>query len=433
MNQAANDSQSTRHDRADESQVAHRARHESEINDSESSEGEHNVVTRDGSVDLKATVETDSQTGETDIEATGTVQVGDSGRSVNVTVRAEVNKEGETTVTLDTHGESLTPQESESVLRSVATAMVHDLNVSAGINRETFEGLQGVAEGAVPSIQSSANQSGGITISATFTPSLEGVSDQDQFEAETQFRRDQQQAREQFRAGGGDTKNYDGGSIGSPGSVDNGVINDAALNGLASNNDFQYRSQGNVAGNYFSKTADGVMAEVSTSDRRPGFWNGNRAEIAFNKRFKRGDTTGFRSFFDIHSGNNFSIFQLFNQLGKEGFPEAMLKVVDGKLILGGRAFSEDKAHKGEDIVLGVLPEGKFGINVTFEGDKVSVQLLNATGEPVGSGYTAVLSQPNGEFHYRAGPYFDGYNNKQFGSDMKNVTAKVEIIEPTMIG
>jgi hypothetical protein len=434
MNDAVSHRHSSRQDRAEESQETSTASSDTGVEDSEQSEGtenRHRVATSDGSVDLEANVETDPETGETSIEATGTALVGDDNRPVKVTVRTKVDENGKTSVTVDTHGEKLSAEESDDLLTKVTREMAIDLKASAGINRETHEGLLGVSEGASTSAQVTSSSQGGQTVETTYTPSVEGMSMVEQSEAEGEadrrYQQSQQQARDDFDAAGGDAGSYSGGGAGSSTSADDGVINDSELKGLASNSDFQYRSQGNVEGNYFSKTANGIMAEVSTADRRPGFWNGNRAEIAFNKRFRSSDTTGFRSFFDIHAGSNFSIFQLFNQSGKEGFPEAMVKVVDGKLVLGGRAFG------GKNIVLGALPDGKFGIDVKFSGGKVSVQLLDASGEPVGSGHTASLTQPGGEFHYRAGPYFDGYNNKQFGSDMKNMTAKVEIIDPTMIG
>jgi hypothetical protein len=387
----------------------------------------YTVANEDSSIELDATVETDQLTGVTTIHATGAALVGEDKKPVKVTMSVKVEETGETTVTMETRGAVLSDEESEALLAGVSNTMATDLSVSADINRETYEGLLGISDGASTPISSAQSSPGVRSISATHSPSTEGVTLDARIRADTNYERSKAEGQKQLAAVGGDTRRYNGGGAGSSTSADDGVIKDAALNGLASNSDFKYRSQGNVEGNYFSKTDQGIMATVSTADRRPGFWNGNRAEIAFNKKFRSSDTTGFRSFFDIHAGSNFSIFQLFNQSGKEGFPEAMVKVVDGKLVLGGRAFG------GKDIVLGTLPEGKFGIDVKFSGGKVSVQLLDASGESVGSGYTAALTQPGGEFHYRAGPYFDGHNNKQFGGDMKNVTAKVEIIDPTMIG
>jgi len=434
MNDAVSHKHSSRHERAGESEETSTDSADAGVEDSEQTdrtENRHRVATSDGSVDLEANVETDPETGETRIEATGTVHVGDDNRPIKVTVKTKVDEDGKTSVTVDTHGEKLSAEESDDLLTKVTREMAIDLKASAGINRETHEGLLGISEEASTSAQVTTNNQGGQTLKASYTPSAEGMSKGERSDAESEadkrYQESQEQARDDFDDAGGDAGSYSGGGAGSASSADDGVIDDSELKGLASNSDFQYRSQGNVEGNYFSKTANGIMAEVSTADRRPGFWNGNRAEIAFNKRFRQGENTGFRSFFDIHSGSNFSIFQLFNQSGGEGFPEAMVKVENGKLVLGGRAFA------GNHQQLGPLPDGKFGLDVKFSGKNVSIQLLDASGKPVGSGYTATLTKPGGEFHYRAGPYFDGYNNKQFGSDMKDVTAKVEIIDPIMIG
>lgn len=386
----------------------------------------YEVASANGSVDLEVSVKTDHATGASTIEGHGTMYVGEDKKPVEVTVKFEVSEDGEATATVDVHGSKLSDQDAQALLSNALRHMAIDLLAVAPISNEAYQGMLAFGEGASSTVQLSSNSSGGQTITATaLIQATDGLQNQDLADAE--FEKARSQARSDYESAGGSARQYDGGPAGSSASVDDGVISDPALKGLAANSDFQYRSQGNVEGNYFSKTEKGIMAEVSTSDRRPGFWNGNRAEIAFNKKFRSSDSTGFRSFFDIHSGSNFSIFQLFNQVGREGFPEAMVRVVDGKLVLGGRAFG------GKDVVLGALPEGQFGIDVKFSGGKVSVQLLDTSGQAVGEGYTASLTQPGGEFHYRAGPYFDGYNNKQFGSDMQNVTAKVEIIDPVMIG
>jgi len=238
--------------------------------------------------------------------------------------------------------------------------------------------------------------------------------------------------------GGGSAPPASFGGGGSPAPVSSGggavaddnKVADQNLIAKGRSSNFRYASQGNVEGDYFSTTPEGhVRATVSTKDRIPGFWNANRAEIAFNERFSSKVKNGFSSWFQVLGGQGFSIFQLFNS-GGDQFPEVMVFINDkGELIIGGRAMADRKVN------LGKMPaDGKVGVDFTHNGDGTfSIRVMSGSAEnPVLLGSaTGSLTLPSGTLHYRAGPYFNGYNHKQFEPG-KDVTADVVIIDPHMI-
>ncbi|WP_370261123.1 hypothetical protein [Limnobacter sp.] len=395
-------------------------------------DGPYEVGGGDGPVNLEVSTQYDEETGETTILGHGSVQLNPAEPSQNVEVKLVVDRHGRVEASVRVDGKPVTDEEASKLVETVAEQIAWALRMqgAAHDSNTVHQALTSIGESGESVVQVTPAEDGTtqVVLTDNSLAQAESLASTDRAAREQEYERDTQNLKAGQTFFGGSSAQYASHMATSGGSVDDGVIHSEALNNLAKNRDFAYRSQGNVEGDYFSETPQGtIMAEVSTADRRPGFWNGNRAEIAFKKQFKGGDATSFRSFFDVHSGTNFSIFQLFNNAGGDGFPEAMVKVVDGTLVLAGRAF------RGKNIVLGQLPPGKFGIDAKFVNGKVSVQLLSESGQPIGQGFTAQVTKPGGTFHYRAGPYFDGHNNKQFGADMKNITAKVEIIDPVMGG
>lgn len=395
-------------------------------------DGPYKVGGANSPVNLEVSTQYDEETGETTILGHGSVQLNPGEPSQHVEVKLVVDSHGRVEASVRVDGKPVSEEEASKLVETVAEQIASSLRLqgAAHDSNTIHQALTSIGESGESVVQVTPAEDGTTKVVLTDNSLAQGgsIASTDRAAREQEYDRDTQNLKAGQTFFGGSSAQYASHIATSGGGVDDGVIHSEALNNLAKNRDFAYRSQGNVEGDYFSETPQGtIMAEVSTADRRPGFWNGNRAEIAFKKQFKGGDATSFRSFFDVHSGTNFSIFQLFNNAGGDGFPEAMLKVVEGNLVLAGRAF------RGKNIVLGQLPPGKFGLDVRFANGKVSVRLLGDSGISIGQGFTAQVTKPGGTFHYRAGPYFDGHNNKQFGAYMQNITAKVEIIDPVMGG
>lgn len=401
---------------------------------SESSVDSYNVASENRDDDLQFTVSREPRGGSTTLLGTGEVITPD-GNPVPATFEISLDPEN-VGVEVRIHGENLSDFQIEEITQRVLKEAAVDLLGAGAINAEEYDNILGIAEtyDVSPSITRNSGDPIVLTkeysVASSYPESTEndGSIARERTALETQ-------AHSAYQAVGGDASRYSGegaaGVAGASGSgVDDNVIIDRNLVATGENNNFKYRSQGNVEGDYFSATPEGgVRATVSTSDRRPGFWNGNRAEIAFDK-FSRSATNGFSSWFDVLQGQGFSLFQLFNFAGGEGFPEVMLQLNEkGELIIGGRAFA------GKQVNLGKMPDdGKIGLDFKFNGDSsFSIEVLGGSAEaPVVLGSaTGKLTQPSGEFHYRAGPYFDGYNNKQFEAG-KNVTADVVMMDPKMI-
>lgn len=404
----------------------------------------------DGSVNLAVAIEKSPRDAAETIKAQGSVTLED-GQSRDVEVAIQANRNGQSNISVSMDGKDLSLADIERSIKKVVD------EISVGVekgdidvdNKDLSEAVRSSASTSFQDWTIQANQDGTLSASLALSAAkgswrvespvevsgnrelpTSKVIDRTPYRSQSATSSDVSESpvpqRRESRVDTFQQVSSLGGSNESPKASNVTPIGAEELRGLASSNDYQLRSQGNVEGNYFSKTADGnLLATVSTKDRKPGFWNGNRAEIAFNESFRKSDTTSFRSFFDVLQGKNFSIFQMFNAFKNGGFPEAMLIVEDGRLKLGGRAF------RGEGIDLGALPDGRFGLDVKFQNGKVSVQLLNESGSAASAVYSANVTEPDGEFHYRAGPYFNGHNDKQFSSDMENITAQVEIIEPTM--
>lgn len=417
-----------------------------EYNPAEKPDGGQSVASKNGEVDLTYAETERLEDGGNRIRGEGSVTVDgkpplpDGGNTAEVEVEIETHEQGgRASVTI--RGDNVSDDQAEKAARRALTESGSDLLGSGAIDGQTAENVQGMLESPNATVNIGRNPDGSVTVSFDYTRSVDETPDSPGARAEqkSSHQAAEQAAQRGYSAAGGRAAAYSGGGGGggegggfaATGGARGAFAGDVGeeLEGMGSTGKFRFAEQGNVPGRYFQKTADGgINARVSTSDRRPGFWNGNRAEIAFDK-FSGGQKNGFSSWFNIKDGVGYSIFQLFNQAGGEGFPEVMLSInKNGELIIGGRAMNGKHVNLGK-----VPPDGNLGVNFVNTGNGgFEIQVLGGTQEaPTVIGSAAgQYTQPGGEFHYRAGPYFNGYNNKEYGADF-NQTADVIIYDPKM--
>lgn len=185
-------------------------------------------------------------------------------------------------------------------------------------------------------------------------------------------------------------------------------------------------------GEYFHPSPNGdIRVTVSTNDRAEGSTNGNRAEV-HNQQFGTNQANDFESWFTVHQGHSFSVAQLLNFGTDGGSPDLMFTVEKGAegqpnmLVARGRGV--------ETTVIGPLPpNGHFGIKMQYDGaGNFTAQVYTGTElapVPLGLPISGKLSG-GGPLQFRAGVYFNGFNDTQAYPEGTDISADVVLHTPS---